>query len=125
MKKPRTLLLTGARKSLWTSGGVTGARLGAGPQQTKPMMAGMGSKKPRHWRAPGPCIAGFASLAPGADCRKCFGPGPFLPILWTQWDAKMKNWFVDGDVHDDEITAVFAVSDNRIGSMLPTEFFRW
>ena len=24
MKKPRTLLLTGARKSLWRSGGVTG-----------------------------------------------------------------------------------------------------
>ena len=67
MKKPRTLLLTGARKSLWTSGGVTGARLGAGPQQTKPMMAGMGSKKPRHWRAPGLLHSWVCLSSPG--CR--------------------------------------------------------
>ena len=47
MKKPRTLLLTGARKSLWKSGGVTGGTSGGRTSVNKPMMAGMGSKKPQ------------------------------------------------------------------------------
>ena len=57
-----------------------------------------------------------------AGCRSAPVRGR-SPILWTQWDAKIKDWFVDGDVHDDEITAVFAVSDNRMALRCPPSSF--
>ena len=59
MKKPRTLLLTGAPKSRQRSGGMTGARLGAGPQHKKLTIRGGGSKKKKPRRVSGAPGRGF------------------------------------------------------------------